>query len=165
MADWDLMIKAWDEYFWEYSLALKDLDDDKVWVRPHSALLSIGELTGHVAYGEAVRFLGDKERPDVDKMPIKSPLIDDRFRYYLSQKDAPVVLNMGAEELASELARVHEACKQAFIALNPEYDDQLVGFEGWTWRSTLVYHMFHVSYHAGQAYSVRHLLGDTPEDN
>ena len=35
----------------------------------------------------------------------------------------------------------------------------------WTWASYLRYRAFHAAYHAGQAYSVRHIFGHKTTDN
>jgi len=170
MTQLEALVQAWDEFHWEYSLSLENLADENVWKRPDPRLLSIGELTGHVCYANAIRFLSRSEYANLAELPVVSSLIDRRFRYYLNQVEEPVVLDMGAEELASEFTRIYKACKSTMMEFNPEYDDFLPGrtaeMEGFTrWGMTLQYMLFHIAYHAGQAYSVRYLLGDTPEDN
>ncbi|MFM9873558.1 MAG: hypothetical protein ACKVQS_08865 [Fimbriimonadaceae bacterium] len=170
MSQIDGLVQAWDEFHWEYSLALENLADENVWKRPDPRLLSIGELTGHVCYSNAIRFLSNKDDADPSDVLLKSPLIDRKFRYYVYQVDEPVVLEMSAPDLASEFDRISKACKEVMVNLNPGYDELLPGrteeMQGFTrWGMTLQYMLFHISYHAGQAYSVRHLLGDTPVDN
>lgn len=170
MADLKTLIGAWEEFHWEYSLALEGLADENVWRRPDPKLLSIGELTGHICYANAVRFLSDNADEDPASIRLKSPLIDRAFRYYFYQVDEQVTLEIGTEELAREFNRIHKACKARMVDLDPYFEDLLPGrteeMEGFTrWGVTLQYMLFHTAYHAGQAYSVRHLLGDTPVDN
>ena len=158
--------EAWAEAQWEFSLAFKDLKDENVWRRPDPKLLSIGELAGHVAYYEALGSVGSwGENDGMPEVPIKSPLIDARFGYYSSNIGDPVVLAIGAEELAAEVKRIFEESKAAIEAMNPLPTDMLPFSPNVSWLMFMRYRVFHVAYHTGQAYSVRHFLGDTPEDN
>lgn len=113
MASVDLLVKAWGEAQWEFSLAFDGLADDKVWERPHPSLLSIGELAGHVAYNEAMmtHYSGTERAPSADDISLKSPLINSAFNYYTNNIDAPVRLETGAEEVKAEVARVHAAVR------------------------------------------------------
>ncbi len=54
-------LKALDLCYFEVTEAFKALADENVWKRPSPVLLSVGELAGHIAYWEAVRFAGDSE--------------------------------------------------------------------------------------------------------
>ena len=54
-------LKQLDLCYFELSEAFKGLSDDHVWVRPGTGLLSVGEIAGHIAYWEAVRFAGSLE--------------------------------------------------------------------------------------------------------
>lgn len=167
VANLDLIIKAWDTAFWEYTLAFGGLADENVWRRPHPRLLSIGEIAGHVAYYEAVRFTGPGPDldPDLELVPTKSPLIDRRFTYYLKSIDEPVDLGLGAAEVLSEATRVHQAAREALMREERDSTGLIPGFKDATWGATLEYQIFHLAYHTGQMYSVRHMFGDTPEDN
>lgn len=165
MAYLQQLITAWDEAQSEFSLAFKGLADEKAWVRPHPALLSIGELAGHVAFYEnwtAVGAWGEIEGQD---LPLESFLGDRAFSYYTPQLANQVILEVGSEAIANEVKRVHEFARAAVIELNPQLTDPLPSNERVTWQMFMNYRIFHAAYHAGQAYSVRHLLGDTPEDN
>ena len=46
------------DYF-EVTFAFEGLADEHVWKRPAEGVLSIGELAGHHAYGEAARLAGE----------------------------------------------------------------------------------------------------------
>ena len=98
-------------------------------------------------------------------MSIKSPLVDPAFRYYSTEVDSPVTLNLTTEEVLNELKRVHEAAKAQVTKVDRNVDDKIVGRDDWTWGYLVEYMGFHAAYHAGQAYSVRHLLGHTTVDN
>lgn len=170
MAKMDRFLEAWDEFHWEFSLALEDLSDDNLWRRARPELLSIGELCGHVVYGEVTWLVAGAYEPDFTALPIKSPFLDRRFGYFPNTIQMPVQIEMNVEEVLSEMNRVHREVKHMILEIDPDFDDLMPGktelSEGFSrWGQTLQYQMFHVAYHAGQAFSVRHLLGDTPVDN
>ena len=72
---------------------------------------------------------------------------------------------MGAEEVYKEVQRIHGLCKAAFEANPHDSEEKNPNREGSTWGWTLEYQGFHVAYHTGQMYSVRHLLGHETVDN
>jgi len=157
MAALDLLVKALDTAHWELSEAFKGLPDGDVWKRADPRLLSVGELAAHIAYWEARSFVGEGV--------IESPLIVEAARYYTSNSTAPFTLPMGAEEVFGEVKRVHEAAKASFLANPHDSEDKNPNRDDWTWGWTLEYQAFHVAYHTGQIYSVRHLLGHETVDN
>ncbi len=148
-------LKPMDSAIWEMSEAFDGLRDEDVWVRSHPRLLSIGELATHVAYGE-IRWLN----PTFD-----SPLAREDAGYYLHSIGTPMALELGTQELYAEVKRVHEACKAHILELRPDLSATLPGREDWTWGHTLEYMAFHIAYHTGQMYSVRHLMGHETADN
>lgn len=157
------LIEAWDEAHREFAIALGGLPDDDLWKRAHPRLLSVGELAGHIAYWQAVWTLGGgSDRPDLAQLPIKSPLIDHAFRYYSTNVDHPSQLALGTAQVLEEVGRVHEAVKAAVAEKG--MDETYPGQWG-TWGALVRYQVFHVAYHTGQAYSVRHVLGHVTEDN
>lgn len=153
--------------YFELTEAFKGLADENVWKRPAPELLSVGELAGHIAFGEATRLAGNGLDPA--ECRISSPLIDRRFRYYpetLATPPSEQHLTMTAEQVCQELLRVHDESLSHFKALNPDPDTQIPGCQtGFTYAEFLEYAVFHVSYHTGQMYSVRHLLGEETPDN
>jgi hypothetical protein len=157
--------------YFEVQEAFKGLADENVWKRPTARLLSVGELAGHVAYWEAMRLAGDGGGPesDVAKCRVSSPLIDRRFQYYpltLENPPSEQHLAMTAEQVCRELVRVHEEAVAHFKALNPDPDTRIPGCPtGFTYGQYLEYAVFHISYHTGQMYSARHLLGEETPDN
>jgi len=157
------LIEAWDEGHREFAIALDNLPDADLWKRAHPRLLSVGELAGHVAYWQAVWTMGGgNDRPELSEFSIASPLLDHAFRYYTTHVDQPVELDLTTAQVVNEVARIHEAAKAA--AAQREKDDSYPGQWG-TWGNFVQYQAFHVAYHAGQVYSVRHLLGHETEDN
>ena len=155
-ADWSVQIHALDSAIWEMGEAFKGLGDEDVWRRPHPRLLSVGELAAHVAYWESVSFLGEGH---------ESPLVDRVARYYPVTVDEPIARDLGAEAVIKEVERIHLACMEAFRALSPSPEEPNPYREGWTWATLVEYQAFHIAYHTGQMYSVRHLLGHETVDN
>lgn len=157
------LIEAWDEAHREFAIALGGLPDGDLWKRAHPRLLSVGELAGHVAYWQAVWTLGEgSDKPDLAQLPLQSPLLDHAFRYYTTHVDSAVELKIGTAKVLAEVERVHEAAKAALA--DKGKDDKCPSQWG-TWGNLVQYQVFHVAYHTGQAYSVRHLLGHETENN
>lgn len=165
MSELDLLVKALDEGHWELSEAFDGLPDEDVWRRPHPRLLSIGEIAGHITYWKALKLIGQEPKPDLADLPIKSPLVDEAFRYYTVNVKEPKKLELGAKEVFDEATRVHNEAKAALMQLKPDLEDKVQGFQQSTWGQILQYQVFHVAYHTGQIYSVRHLLGHETKDN
>ena len=162
--------KALDEGFFEVTEAFRGLADENVWKRPAAGLLSVGELAGHVAYWLAVRFAGEggETEAELAKCRVSSPLIDFRFRYYPATIATPPSeqhLEMSEEEVCAELLKVYRDSVAQFRTLNPDLESAPPGMPDWTYASSLRYSVFHVAYHTGQMYSVRHLLGEETPDN
>lgn len=160
-----------DLCYFEVTEAFKDHADENVWKRPHDGLLSVGELAGHIAYGEASRFAGDAPDGSCDReltnSRIKSPLLDPRFRYYSVTRDilpTDEQRQLTAAQVESELIRIHNECMEFLRAYNPDLESNAPHW-GSTYKELLKYLVFHISYHTGQMYSVRHLLGEETPDN
>ncbi len=151
----EVAIKPMDSAIWEMSEAFAGLEDKELWVRPHSRLLSIGELATHVAFGEARWLLPSLE----------SPLNNDKIDYYPRAIVHPFTLEMTAKELYDEVKSVHEICKAHILKTLPDLAEKHPEREDWTWGYTLEYMAFHIAYHTGQMYSVRHILGHETADN
>ena len=166
--------------YFEVGEAFKGLSDDNVWKRPAKGLLSVGELAGHIAYWEALRLAGvevehaslageEGKPPDVTKIKVKSPLIDERFSYHantLATEPSEFHLKMTAAQVLAELLRAHRESVACFKELNPDLNSRPEGWPAnWTYRSFVTYLAFHIGYHTGQIYSVRHLLGEETPDN
>lgn len=156
MANLDLLMRALDTAVWELSEAFKGLPDEDVWKRADPRLLSVGEVAAHIAYWEAQSFLGDS---------LQSPLFVPEARYYTGNQPEPFSTSLGAQEVFAELKRVHEAARASFAATPHDSEEKNPYREGWSWGQAVEYQVFHISYHTGQIYSVRHLLGHTPVDN
>lgn len=152
----ELLIKALDSAIWELSEAFDGMPDEDVWKRPAARLLSVGELAAHIAYGEVVSILADG---------LESPFTVPAVRYYPYSVEEPLVLPMSAAEVYAEVKRVHEACKADLLAHPRPLDETNPIRTDWTWGYTLQYQAFHIAYHTGQIYSVRHLLGHQTADN
>ena len=170
MNEVEAYLRVLDLGYFEVKEAFAGLADENVWTRPAEGLLSIGELAGHVAYWEATRLAGDGGeeslmQPDLEKCQVSSPLIDPRFGYHTNTMETPPSeqhLAMTADQVCREFIRVHEAAAAYFKAQNYDLDSFP---PGWNDGQLLRYLVFHVSYHTGQIYSARHLLGEKTPDN
>ena len=147
--------------YFELGVAFEGLADENVWKRPAEGILSIGELAGHIAYAEANRFAGEGT--------LSSPLIDPRFWYYpvtVATPPSEEQLAMTAGQVGAELARVHQEAVAKLKARNLDLASAAPdGSPGNTYGEVLQYVVFHVGYHIGQMYTVRHLLGEVTPDN
>jgi uncharacterized damage-inducible protein DinB len=148
-------LKPMDSAIWEMSEALVGLRDENLWVRPHPRLLSVGELAAHVAYGE-IRWL----HPN-----LASPFNREDIGYYLTSVNQPLKLELGTEALYAEVKRVHEECKALVLSTRPDLGAKHPERDDWTWGYSLEYMAFHIAYHTGQMYSVRHLMGHETANN
>lgn len=164
-------IKLLDLCYFEVTEAFKGLADENVWRRPEGGLLSVGELAGHVAYWEAVRYGGDSEdgsaSRDLSNCKIKSPLLDPRFGYYtetIVTSPTEALRAMTAAQVQDELLRIHQESMLCLRDLNPDLASKAPHWHA-NFEELLKYIVFHVAYHTGQMYSVRHLLGEETPDN
>lgn len=164
-------LRVLEQGHYEVKEAFEGLADENVWKRPAKGLLSVGELAGHIAYWEAVRLAGEggEHPPDLAKCRVSSPLIDHRFSYYprtIATPPSEQHLTMTAQQVCSELLRVHEEAVADFKARNLDLQSYPPGWPPhYTYDEILKYLAFHVAYHTGQIYSARHLLGEETPDN
>ena len=168
----DTYVDMFDLCYFEVQEAFRELADENVWKRPAEGLLSIGEIAGHIAYSEARRLASDDDseaEKEVATWAVHSPLIDRRFAYYpitLQNPPSEEQSKMTAEQVCQELVRVHEEAIAAFKKRAPDLDSAVSANEPrYTYREALKYLIFHISYHTGQIYSARHLLGEQTPDN
>jgi hypothetical protein len=157
----DSQSAAWDSAHWEFSLVFEGLDDGDLWRRADPKLLSVGELVCHMVYWQVT--YAQKLNPAAG---VESPLKREEARYYSTTVESPLELDLGVEEVAKELDRVQKAVKAAMLAIALERDAPMP-FEGpgRTMGEFADYMLFHVAYHTGQAFSVRHLMGHETNDN
>ena len=131
------MIEAYldllEESYYELKFAFDGLKDEHVWKRPSPELLSVGELAGHIAYWEAVKLAGEGgvPLPSPDKCKVVSPLIDQRFSYYTSNREiypSELHLAMKADEVYAELLRIHTKAVSYFKELNVDLQAHPAGW-------------------------------------
>lgn len=161
--------------YFELGEAFKGLKDENVWKRPAESLLSIGEIAGHIAYWATLRLVGDGGESAPDRStewpdtPIKSPLINHRFRYYtesLPLGPSEQHRAMTAEQVWQEVSRVQKEVTALFKERNVDLTSHPPTCRPqYTYQELLKYQAFHVAYHAGEIYVIRHLLGEETPDN
>lgn len=159
MSFFETQRQAWDTALWEYSLVFEDLNDEDLWNRAHPRLLSVGELTAHVVYAMVSR--AKAVNPDAQ---IESPLADKAAYYYLMNVEQPFVLPLTVAQVAAELDRVGREVRDVWLAVDKGREEPSGSNLG-NLGQMADYMVFHVSYHAGQAFSVRHLMGHKTNDN
>ena len=122
-------VKMLEMGYFEAKESFGGLKDENVWKRPAAGLLSVGELAGHIAYWQAIKLAGEGE--DLTKCKVSSLLIDPRFRYYDTTMATPPSeeqLAMSAEQVCSELQRVHRESVAQVKALNPDLKSDAPGW-------------------------------------
>lgn len=161
------MIESWDEGHRELGISLDGTPDEDLWKQPHPNLRSIGEVAGHMMYWEARMSISPDELgfSEGSTATISSPLIDPRFDYYGDNENKPIRLEMTTAELMAEIKRIHGIARAKLIEMNPDPAAPVTWSPKWHWSAQLQYRVFHTAYHTGQIYSVRLMLGHTPEDN
>lgn len=156
----DSQSQAWDSAHWEFTLVFENLADDDLWRRAHPSLLSVGELTAHVCYG----LLSHARRYHPD-FAFESPFMQPEVRYYLHNVGQPIELPMTVDQCLAEFERVQKAVKAVYLESPFSMDDPMENGPGETFGDLANYMVFHVAYHTGQAFSVRHLMGHETNDN
>lgn len=153
--------QAWDSGFWEFSLVFEEMEDAALWVRPHENLLSVGEIACHVVYSLVTYANKVGANPE-----LTSTLSVREASYYLHNIGTPIQLVLGVADVAAEVDRVQRAVKAVFLAAATERDEPLT-FDGpgRTFGEFADYMVFHIAYHTGQAFSVRHIMGHKTNDN
>jgi Protein of unknown function (DUF664) len=165
MASLELLFAAWDEGHREFGISLEGLPDEQLWSRPHPRLLSVGELASHIAYYESTMTTDPGPDKSLPPQGIKSDLIDRSLHYYPDILGHPFSRDLGTEALAAEIGRIHKKAMAAVSLVQPDSADRIPWNPQATWGLNIQYLAFHVAYHTGQIYSVRHLLGHTTTDN
>jgi len=156
MDTYEAKFKSLDGAMWELAEALGDMPDEELWRRAAPSLLSIGELLSHLCFWEAKSFLTE--------VPA-SPLTDVPAREYVDSRDAPLTLSLTVMAAREEVEKIHRDCREKFLSDRPDLASPNPLRQGWTWDYTLEYQAFHIAYHTGQVYSVRHLLGHVTPEN
>lgn len=152
---------AWDSAHWEFSLVFEDLSDADLWRRADPKLLSVGEIVCHMVYWQSMYV--SKLNPPAK---VESPLAREEASYYLTSVDRPLTLDLSVEEVAKELDRVQKAVKRGLLQVDLPRDAPMpIEGPGRTMGEFADYMVFHVAYHTGQAFSVRHLMGHKTNDN
>ena len=144
----EVYLKLLEQGYYEVKFAFEGLADENVWKRPAEGMLSVGELAGHVAYGEATRLAIEGGEPDAEangvaltpepvKCRVNSLLVDlgsiiSRGRWNAAFGAAP------GDDGGTGLQRVVAgACRKSvahFKALNPDLESaaKMAGSE-WTY--------------------------------
>lgn len=163
------LIEAWHWMYFEADLLFEGLGEGNLHRRPGENLLAVSEHVAHLVRSEASiveRYLwGRPEDEWADTLMRKS-----QFGWPPTMLDQPVdseLATLTVSEVYGELMSQHTRCYESALSL--ELDADFEFGDDWdrcrTVRDRLRIAAYHVAYHAGQIYSVRHLLGEqTPEN-
>ncbi len=155
--------------YFETDLVLQGVSAENLHRRPGPGLLAISEHLAHVARSEGSiirRYL----LGEADSAWQSSILTREIFGWPPTMLERPVepdLARMSLSDLAEEYLGLHERCYEAAQELRLPADHQFT--DNWdrvvTVRDRLRIAAYHVSYHCGQIYSVRHMLGEETPDN
>lgn len=164
-----MLVEAWHWMYFETDLVLGGIHPDHLHQRPAANLVSISEHLAHVARSEAsiiFRYLLGQEPKDWPE----SPLFHERYGWPPTMLECEINAELAAfslNDLAEEYARCHDLCYQAARQITAPADHSFS--DAWDRVTTVGDRLriaaYHVAYHHGQIYTVRHLLGEeTPEN-
>ena len=163
------LIESWHWMYFETDLVLGGVKEENLHRRPAPNLLSISEHLAHVARSEGsiiCRYLAGES----DSEWQTSVLTKQVFGWPPTMLESPTdaeLASMSLHEIATEYLALHDRCYQLALTLDLAPDH--VFDDAWdrvtSVRDRLRIAAYHVGYHAGQIYTVRHLLGEeTPEN-
>lgn len=165
----DHLVEAWHWMYFETDLAFGGLSEENLHRRPADGLLSVSEHVAHVARSEASivnRYLFGQEPNDWADCLFRQP----EFGWPPTMLEGPVnaeLSRMTVREVMDAYLEQHGRCYKLARGLDLEPDHAFE--DDWsrvrTVRDRLRIAAYHVAYHTGQIYSVRHFLGEeTPEN-
>lgn len=155
--------------YFETDLMFEGLRPENLHRRPASNLLSISEHCAHLVRSEASivnRYLFGQLEAEWADTPMRKRL----FGWPPTMLESPVdseLLRMSIHEVRAALLAEHDRCYD--LAQKLELPAEHVFDDDWarcpTVGDRLKIAAYHVGYHMGQIYTVRHLLGEeTPEN-
>lgn len=163
------LIEAWHWMYFETDLLFEGLSEENLHRRPGPNLIAISEHCAHVARSEASiveRGLFGRPAEDwADCLFREAP-----FGWPPTLLEGPVhpgLQEMSVADVRNKYLGQHERCYQAarHLTLPPEHEFVDAWDRVTSVRDRLRIAAYHVGYHAGQIYSVRHMLGEeTPEN-
>lgn len=163
------LVEAWHWMYFETDLVLGGVHAEHLHRRPAPNLISISEHLAHVARSEAsivCRYLAGQADHEWHTSVLRKPIFG--WPPTMLESDVDVELaSMDLDALKGEYLRLHEECYALALTLDLSADCEFQ--DGWdrvtSVRDRLRIAAYHVGYHAGQIYTVRHLFGEeTPEN-
>ena len=162
MTNIEPILQVWDTGLFELKIALEGTPREDLWRRPHTNLLSIGEIAGHIAYGLVSHVFCQSNAVQASDLPVQSVLLDEQIRYFTVNIKKEFVADLNVESIIDDLENIFSACRD--VAASHAMEDSVESH--WeTWGALANYQAFHIAYHTGQIYSVRHMFGHETEDN
>ena len=155
--------------YFETDLLFEGLSESNLHRRPAPNLLAISEHVAHVARSEASifdRYLFGRSRESLDDCLFRRG----EFGWpptMLEGSVNPELASMTVHGVMDEYLKQHARCyalaKTLALPADHVFDDDWIRVP--SVRERLRIAAYHVAYHAGQIYSVRHLLGEVTPEN
>lgn len=170
MSEFQTLVSTWERMSLDQTEAFEGIEDEHLHRRPAPEAPSISEIAAHIAYDDALLFLGTILGLPIEKWGIDSPFIDERYQYpphFLSSPIKQELLSMNSTQIRDELQRVKDFIKEQLRNVDAPIDKALQTSWGATrtvWEIA-TYAIYHTAYHMGQIYLTRHIFGEkTPEN-
>lgn len=163
------LIEAWHWMYFEADLLFEGLRQENLHRRPAPNLLAISEHVAHVVRSEASiveRYLFSRDESEWADTLMRRKL----FGWPPTMLEADIdqeLAMLSVDQVHEQLLWEHKRCYETALGLRLPASHTFA--DGWdrctSVRDRLRIAAYHVGYHAGQIYTVRHLLGEeTPEN-
>ncbi len=164
------LIRAWDWSFVDLDMAFEGLSLDTLHHRPNQNTISIAEIAAHTVYSEAsiiLRYLLGVPKEDWgDHLMLRDP-----YGWpptILEHPPKPELLAMNPQEVKQSWRDQHQRILTALDGYDKGPDHRFQ--DEWSEaapdvETRLRFAAYHVAYHIGQIYTIRHILGEDTPDN
>jgi hypothetical protein len=151
-------------------LAFSGIREENLHRRPSPTVLALSEQASHIAQCEALILLGGLLQKPPPEWGITSPLLHERYDYpprALAHPIPDALLKLSPGEIYPEMERVHRYVMEALKGFNRQAEEVILApwGEEWSVREYLSYAGYHVAYHIGQVYCIRHFFGEETPNN
>lgn len=166
MIEYQSIVDSLEFNYLDADRALDGVEPSHLHVRINPQTLSISEQVAHIAYCEALGVFGFLDERSQDEWPVESRLLQPTFWYPPEMLNSPIhndLVTMDLSAIKSEWQNVHRSVVARLRELEQTVDAPMP--KAWAPDKTVGGHLrylsYHVAYHVGQIYLMRHLLGET----
>lgn len=170
MRETQVLLSAIEEAYRDAEGAFSGIREENFHRRPSSTILAISEQAVHIAQCEALLLLGALLQKSPSEWGITSPLLHEQYDYPPNALAHPIpdtILTLSPKDIYPELRKVHDFIMQNLKGFDKDADQMVLTpwGETLTVRWCLTYSAYHVAYHIGQVYCIRHFLGEETPNN